>query len=465
MLQAAWRWLANADRQRTLAFIGSAVAALLVGGWQLYLHLKPDAEKEPAGQTVTIGINIGPGATVGTIHQGETEAVRRKKLEDAKRLLGAEISVNLVALDRRLALIDGVVQPVAFEARLDAVRRQVAPAAESPFSEGYRQLSAGARAASLRHALNGEPLRSDVPLPLLQVLLDAGASGEPVQVFYSALVEVGRVTDSLVEAIENGGRAGAAGSAERRHADETIALAAALVRNRSRIAYLHGARLLDSLGDPARSADLSGIRLLEPRRPLAAAEYQQRLAPLVDEAGRLLAERQALVGRAVDLVDAKLIEYERANERLRILPSDTSSEVIGKARALRELGRTGDSVAAFARYAELFAAEDDQAAAYARIAQTLTLQLPSLRLTGGVYLYEVKKRGRAERAGLRRGDIIIGCAGTATPGPSELADVLSKVPEGEPLRIDYLRLRPTGEFTRGTVSVTAKPLGVGMMPI
>jgi hypothetical protein len=33
-----WAWLSESRNQRTLTFIGSAVAAAVVAGWQLYLH-------------------------------------------------------------------------------------------------------------------------------------------------------------------------------------------------------------------------------------------------------------------------------------------------------------------------------------------------------------------------------------------------------------------------------------------
>ena len=33
-----WAWLSESRNQKTLTFIGSAVAAAVVAGWQLYLH-------------------------------------------------------------------------------------------------------------------------------------------------------------------------------------------------------------------------------------------------------------------------------------------------------------------------------------------------------------------------------------------------------------------------------------------
>jgi hypothetical protein len=35
----AWSWLSSSKNQKTLAFIGGGLAALLTGGWQAYLHI------------------------------------------------------------------------------------------------------------------------------------------------------------------------------------------------------------------------------------------------------------------------------------------------------------------------------------------------------------------------------------------------------------------------------------------
>ena len=166
-----------------------------------------------------------------------------------------------------------------------------------------------------------------------------------------------------------------------------------------------------------------------------------------------------------DLLDAMLDEYRQISEQVKILPSDTWAVVVGKARALRELGRIGEAAAAFGRYAEMFASTDPGAVPYARTAQEFTTQLKALGVTGGVYLFAVTEGGTAARAGLRAGDIVVSYAGTPTPGSGEMAEILSRFTAADSVRIDYLRREPTGEFTPGTVSLPGGPLGAGIMPI
>ncbi len=482
-LQAIWDWLSDQGHQRTLAFIGGGLAVLVAGGWQLYVYLHPEkpgssatgshatsadgSQSVSTGQGDISGVIVGPGATVHDIQiqQGDSAQVRQQKLERAQGLLAAEVTANLRALDHRLTLVDAATQPDEFDAELSAVRRQVAPATEAQFAKGYEQLTSSSQVASLRHALNSERLRPDLPGPLLQVLLDAGASGEPVQTFYAGLTEVERVTDSLLTTLESAGQVDASDEAERTYAADSVALAQRLVRNRTQLAYLDGLRLLDTLGAAGVSADLSDIKSLEPRRPLAHKEYQGLLAPLAEEGERLVEQRRELVQRAATLRDAKLEEYRKLNEQLKIQPQDTWAIVVGKARALRELGRTGDAVAAFGRYAEMFAASDPGAPAYARTAQAFTTQFNALGVSGGVYLFAVTDGGAAAHAGLQVGDIIISYAGAPTPGPAEFSVVQSRYTAADTVRLDYLRLQPTGAFKPGTVSLPGGPLGAGLMPI
>ena len=186
-------------------------------------------------------------------------------------------------------------QPDAFEAKLSDVRRQVAPAAEPDFSQGYRQLSASSQAASLRHALNGERLHSEVPGSLLQVLLDSGAPGEPVQTFHAGLAEVERVTESLIAAMEDAGRASSEDEAARGQAAETLALALSLVRNRTQLAYLEGLRLLGTLGAAAASVNLSDVSLLV-AAPAARSVRVRGPAGASGRGGRTVAGATARVG-------------------------------------------------------------------------------------------------------------------------------------------------------------------------
>jgi S1-C subfamily serine protease len=153
------------------------------------------------------------------------------------------------------------------------------------------------------------------------------------------------------------------------------------------------------------------------------------------------------------------------DEKLKIQPSDTWNVVAGKAIALRQLGRTTDAVAAFSRYGDMFAATDPTAQAYARTAQQFTTQLNDLGVEGGVYLYQLVDDGAAKQAGLAVADVVISYGERSIKNMDTLVSALRDAPKGEPLRITYLRMQPSGQFLRQTTSVVGGTLGAGFMPI
>lgn len=52
-----WRHIADRERQRTLSFVGTGVAAMAVGGWALYAHFFSVPPLPPVGQTVVIVVS------------------------------------------------------------------------------------------------------------------------------------------------------------------------------------------------------------------------------------------------------------------------------------------------------------------------------------------------------------------------------------------------------------------------
>ncbi len=73
--------------------------------------------------------------------------------------------------------------------------------------------------------------------------------------------------------------------------------------------------------------------------------------------------------------------------------------------------------------------------------------------------------GAGDRAGLQLGDILVGYAGKPVPGTAEFTEALGAAPQGEPIRIDFLRMTADGRFERGSVTVPGGPIGAGLMPI
>ena len=58
-----WRWISDPNHQRTLGFIGAFIAALAVGGWQLYVHFSADSK--PASPT---SVSVGDGGIAGNVN-------------------------------------------------------------------------------------------------------------------------------------------------------------------------------------------------------------------------------------------------------------------------------------------------------------------------------------------------------------------------------------------------------------
>ncbi|MGI0025189.1 MAG: PDZ domain-containing protein, partial [Nitrososphaera sp.] len=148
----------------------------------------------------------------------------------------------------------------------------------------------------------------------------------------------------------------------------------------------------------------------------------------------------------------------RLNERSRYTPHE-------RLQTLRDFGRITEAVGAFSRYADMISATDPTAKRYSEIAVQFTLQLKDLGVKGGMYLYELKKGGSAERVGLQVGDILISYDGKLTPGNPEFIPALKDAHSGEPVKVEYLRLDEKGRFHRRTATLAGGSLGAGAMPV
>ena len=412
---------------------------------------------------------IESGATVAnelTIYQGDPPEVRQKKLEQAKSLIAEEVFTNISNMDARLSYVGTALEDDNFDQRLRDVRNQVAPSANDIFDLGYNRLMRQQEISSLRGAFASRPLY-EVREPLIQVLMEGNADAERVRAFYTSLAEVQDVSESLLQELSTAAAQTSTDLKGIAHYNKRVKLAVKRLLNRSEIAYLSGLMVLDSLKIPLPSAQerLSSLQHLEPRQLISRGEVTQLLATQLKDAERLVAERAAIVEEAKDLRDTALDEYAKLNEKLVIQTSDPWNVVVGKAVSLRQLGRTTEAVAAFSRYADMFSEKDPTAKQYSRTAQQFTIQLDSLDISGGVYLYEIVQGGVADRSGLKVGDIIIGYGDRTIANMDDITIALRDSSRGNSVRLTYLRMSDAGVFQRQTVTINSGSLGVGMMPI
>lgn len=404
-----------------------------------------------------------------TITSADSAAERERKRLEAQRLLAQDVADVLRALRDRegfiaAALDDDAFDDDAFDDRMRAARERLAPARSESDDADYQRLIEAQRFPGLRHALNSRPLSSGFPTTLTATVFDAGGDPRTLSTFLAAIREVDHVTEALLDLLQRFDRRAPASDAEGAYRADHLAFQVALIRNRTEMAVLSASRLLGALDEEGIADVLEGLPA-DTARPSSAEAYARALEPLVAEAETLLDRRQDLVDRSTALRDEALDQYEALEDQLRIDEADGWSVVVGKARALRELGRIGEAAGAFARYGDMFAEVDPGARDYARTAQQFTQQIGQLGLEGGVYVFEVIEDGAAAAAGLSVGDIITSYAGKKTPGVVELSQHLHDAPAGQVVTIEYLRLRASGAFERRIARVPTGPLGAGLMPV
>ncbi|WP_204136946.1 PDZ domain-containing protein [Halomicronema sp. CCY15110] len=422
---------------------------------------------------INIEGGVGEGATVANqlqIFQGDSPEEKQRKIDQAKALIAEEVFTNIANLDARLNLL-----PVAltednrddFDARLGAVREQVAPALSQTFEGSYQQLIQKQAIASLRSAFASYPLY-EVREPLIQVLLDGNVDASRVEAFYNRLTEVRDASESLLQELSEAAEVKQSDHPDLvAHHEKRVKLAIRKLENRSQLAHLSALMLLDSLESPLPDAQakLSTLKVLTPSELIPQREMAPLMAAAVSEAEQLVAQRAALLEEAKKLRDAALDDYAQVNESLVIRASDPWSTVVAKAISLRQLGRTSEAIAAFSRYSDMFADTDLTARQYARTAQQLTLQLDQLAIAGGVYLYEIVPNGAADQIGLQTGDIIVRYGDRPITTMPDLVNALQATTPREPISLTWLRMAETGTFQRQTHQIPGGPLGAGMMPI
>lgn len=396
------------------------------------------------------------------IHTGDAPEVRQQKAAQAKRLIVQDALANIGSLDARLGYVSAVLTPRADP--LQSARQMVAPASQAVAEAGYRQLIAAQQSAALRQSLNGRPLRLEFGAPLVQVLIDSGTDADNVRNFYDELAATNDATESLLSTLDGAARDSGDEMEDALWASK-IGLARDTLRNRSQTAYLLGQRVLHSMGATADdTASLALLRELEPRQLADPAAVTQALHDIAQETIALTQRRQTIIEHERQQIATIVGAYQQINEELVIQPSDTQEQVVKKARSLRDLGRTDEAVAAFARYGALFQA-DPSAVQYAHVAQAFTRQMADLGVGGGAYIFGVADGSAAQRAGIAIGDILISYNGQPITDADQVEQAVLAAPAGAEVSIEWLRIDPSGRLMRQQAHVQAGKLGVAMMLI
>ncbi len=141
------------------------------------------------------------------------------------------------------------------------------------------------------------------------------------------------------------------------------------------------------------------------------------------------------------------------------------NKLIDTARELRQQGKIADSLAAFAKYGEIYGKKYPSAHHYTTVAQSFTAQCRDLGLTGGVYVYRIVKGGVGWSSGLRVGDIIIGYGGHLVFSTKSFIELKLNSDKGKKVKIDLLRMDKNGTFKKLHTLVSTGPLGIYVMDI
>lgn len=370
-------------------------------------------------------------------------------------------------MDVRLRLAQQALSHDEFGENLRSVRENVAPMLEQLAESGYYRLITEQKIASLRQVFNENRVSGEFGEQLAPTLMESRANIDAINSVYTSLDEVKSTGETLLKAMSDSAsepiQIPEIIDYHKRHID----LEWENLKNKSFYAHVKGLYALRELKlkDDYVVSRLSSLSYLEPRYPINKEQLVEFLSKYTSQYQEIIYKKAELVKEKKHLRDKALERYALLNENLKVKPTDTWNEVVGKAISLRQLGRTSDAVAAFSRYGEMFAATDETAKNYAHIAQQFTLHMRDLGLMGGVYLYALNDNGTARKAGLVVGDIVITYGERTIRNMEDMTTALHDVPYNEPLKITYLRIDDTGAFLHRIATVTGKPLGAGFMPI
>lgn len=396
------------------------------------------------------------------------------QIQQAKKAVIGEILTNISSLDERLGFFQQILEPDTFARQLDEVRQKLVPALRRNFAVGYNRLIMEQKIASLHHMMNSSPLPTASGRSLLENLRDSGMDTETFRKFYDQLAEVERVTEDFLDTLKYIGKMGEEPTAlQAEYSNRKLQVAARNISIESQVAYFYALAILrDANTGPhavplpdSAATTLKALEHLQPKELIDQKQTAVLLSELMEQKSQVITEKTALLFLAEQLNQEKLRNFKELDKRLKINPTDTWNEVVGKAISLRQFGRTAEAVAAFSRYGDMFAATDSTAKRYAHTAQQFTTQLDILGISGGVYIFEIKPGGTAEQAGLEVGDIIIEYNNHIITDMSVFVEAAKSVQAADTVPTTWLRLNAQDRFERHEKIIPGGILGAGTMPI
>lgn len=396
------------------------------------------------------------------------------QIQQAKKTIISEILTTISHLDERVGFFEQTLESDDFAGQLDKVRQKVAPALRQNFAAGYNRLIIEQKITTLRQMMNSSPLPTASGRSLLESLRDSGINTEEFIKFYNQLAEVERVTEDFLDTLGYIGKMSEEPSAlQAEYNNRKLHVTARNIFNESQLAYWYALAILREantgphampLPDSA-AATLHALKHLQPKELIDQKQTAVLVSELAEQHSQVIAEKTALFFLAEQLSQEKLRTFKELDERLKINPTDTWRDVVGKAVSLRQFGRTAEAVAAFSRYNDMFAATDSTAKRYAHTAQQFTGQLELLGVTGGAYIFKIKPGGKAEQVGLEVGDIIIEYNDHIISDMSVFVEAEKSAHVAASVVIIWLRLNASGRFERHSKTVPGGVLGAGTMPI
>ncbi len=462
--------------------ITGAVLFGVLGIFRLLLSsgiLLPPARKEVAPMLHKV-LNFGFALAVLVVVSGfglEFWKIYKQidQIKQAKQSITAEVLTNISSIDDRLRYIEKTLEPDTYHQQVDSVRKKVAPGLRSQFAGGYTRVLIEQKTATLRQMMNSSPLRTGAGRSELENLHQSGVNTQKYHTFYNQLAEVERVTEDFFFTLNYvASMSDQPSDLQSEYNDKRMELAVQNVRIESEIAYVYALQVLREvtqsphaipLPEPVPTT-LQNLNYLQPKElPTFEEDLNALLAELNERKSTLVSEKTSLIATTSQLSQEKLDKFTEINQRLKINPTDTWNQVVGKAISLRRLGRAAEAMAVFSRYADMFSATDSTAEQYARTAQQFTTQLDLLGVQGGAYIFEVKLGGIAQRAGLKAGDIIIEYNDQTITDMSIFVEASTSAQTADTVKIIWLRLNARNKFERYGNTISGGSLGAGAMPI
>lgn len=397
------------------------------------------------------------------------------QIRQAKQSITAECMTNISSIDDRLGYFEKILEPDTFHQQLDSVRKKIAPGLRSQFASGYTRVLIEQKIATLRQMLNSSPLRTGAGRSELENLHRSGVDTEKYHKFYDQLAEVEQATEDFFSTLAYvASMNDEPGDLQIEYNNKRLELAVRKINIESEIAYVLALQVLSEVTKSPHPVSLSEfvqttvqtLKHLQPRKlSTSEEEVNALLAGLIEQKSALVAEKSSLMAASNQLSKEKLNKFEEINQLVKVNPTDTWNQVVGKAVSLRQLGRTSEAIATFSRYVDMFSATDPTAKQYVHTAQQFTTQLDLLGIQGGVYIFEVKPGSTAQQAGLKVRDVIIEYNGQTITDISIYVEAEKSARTADTVQITWLRLTAQDKFDRYSKTIPGGSLGVGAMPI